>query len=221
LVILDGKRQQGADIGLYWRYEKWMRRRLSRVGSVMGATGCIYAMRRDLAVPLPEDMLVDDMYLPLVAFLKGYRVLFDERAKAYDYPTALRLEFRRKARTLAGNYQIIRHLPGLLVPTNRMWLHFVSHKVGRLLLPFGLLAIAVATPWLPAPWRALAVASQGAVYGLAFVDRWVPEGSLLKRLSSPARTFLMLVVAALWASSIVLPGRHNFWRVPKTGGPAA
>ena len=220
LVILDGETQQEADIGVYWRYEKWIRKRLSRLGSVMGATGSIYAMRRNLASPIPADMLVDDMFLPISAFTKGYRVIFDERARAFDNPTALGQEFRRKVRTLAGNYQIVRCFPHLLLPTHGMWFHFVSHKLGRLMLPFALLAIACATPWLPPAVRAIALLAQLAVYGLAALDGVLPENTPLKRLSSPARTFVVLMAAAFVAASILLPGRREFWQPTGVDTPA-
>src|SRR5207247_2069639 len=49
LVILDGTSSEEANNGLYWRYEKWIRKSLGALGSIPGATGCIYAMRRELA----------------------------------------------------------------------------------------------------------------------------------------------------------------------------
>jgi cellulose synthase/poly-beta-1,6-N-acetylglucosamine synthase-like glycosyltransferase len=212
LIILAGETQEEADIGLYWRLEKWIRRNLSRLGSVPGATGAIYAMRRELATPLPTDMLVDDMFLPLSAYFKGGRIIFEGEARAYDYPTALDSEFRRKVRTLAGNYQIVRYLPRLLLPTHQLWLHFVSHKLGRLALPFALLAVAASTPWLPEPWRAGAVTGQALVYGLAAIDPLVPAGWLLKRASSPARTFVVLMAAALIAPTVLVLGGQGFWK---------
>jgi cellulose synthase/poly-beta-1,6-N-acetylglucosamine synthase-like glycosyltransferase len=134
LVLAQGRKQDEESSGLYWRYEKWIRMRLSRIDSVLGATGCIYAMRRELAVPMPEDTLLDDVYLPLAAFFRGYRVILDGSAKAFDQPMPLKTEFRRKIRTQAGVYQILAAYPALLGPRNRMWIHFVSHKLGRLLL---------------------------------------------------------------------------------------
>jgi cellulose synthase/poly-beta-1,6-N-acetylglucosamine synthase-like glycosyltransferase len=211
LVIMDGQRQQEADIGFYWRYEKWIRRRLSRLHSVMGATGSIYAMRRELAAPLPPGTLVDDMHLPLAAFFKGCRIVFDEGARAYDYPTALDAEFRRKVRTLAGNYQIIRAFPRLLLPVHPMWLHFVSHKLGRLLLPFALATIAACTPLLPGPAAAAAAGAQAVVYGLALLDPLVPDGARAKRLTSPARTFVVLMVAAARAAWVAARGHPEIW----------
>ena len=176
LVILDGATQAEVNVGLYWKYEKWIRGQLSAIDSVPGCTGCIYALRRELAKPLPPGCLNDDMYLPLQAFLAGYRVLLEPAAKAFDYPTALESEFRRKVRTLAGNYQLVGFLPQLLGPRNRMWIHFVSHKMARLVLPFALLALLLAAPFLPAPWAWWATASQVAFYLLALLDLALPEG---------------------------------------------
>lgn len=219
LVIMDGQRQQEADIGLYWRYEKWIRRRLSQLHSVIGATGCIYAMRRDLARPLPPETLVDDMHLPLGAFFRGYRILFDEGARAFDYPTALDSEFNRKVRTLAGNYQILRAYPRLLLPTHPMWLHFVSHKLARLFLPFALMAVALATPFLPV-WMAVpAAVGQLVVYGLAALDTRIPDKSAPKRLSSPARTFVIMMLAAAKAAWVAATGHRQLWTETQvTGG---
>lgn len=223
LVIRQGETHHEADIGLYWRYEKAIRRRLSKMDSVLGATGCIYAMRRSLAVPIPPDILVDDMFLPLAAFFKGYRVIFDDDARAYDYPTALRSEFRRKVRTLAGNWQLLRHYPKLLLPTNRMWLHFLSHKLGRCLMPAGLIAIAATTPFLPQPYLTIAAGSQGLLYGLALLGGVLDHDSPLKRLTSLPRTFVVFVLAALVACQIFLPGERKLWTVTqvRSGPPAA
>jgi len=215
LIILDGKTQGEASIGLYWRYEKWIRNRLSQIDSVMGATGCIYAMRRELAVALPAGTLVDDMYLPLAAFFRGYRVIFDPTAKAFDYPTALDAEFRRKVRTQAGVYQIIGAYPQLLGLENRMWIDFVSHKLGRLLLPYACLLMAGSSFWLPQPWRTLALAAQGLFGMLALADGWLPEGSRLKRLTSPLRTFVVLMAAVFCAGSVLFLPHDYFWKETK------
>jgi hypothetical protein len=116
LVILEGDSLEEASTGLYWKYEKWIRTRLSQIDSIYGATGCIYAMRRELAVPIPTGVLLDDVYQPLAAFFRGYRVILDTDAKAYDAPTSLHSEFRRKVRTLAGVYQVLLALPGVARP---------------------------------------------------------------------------------------------------------
>jgi cellulose synthase/poly-beta-1,6-N-acetylglucosamine synthase-like glycosyltransferase len=212
LVIRDGETIEELSVGLYWKHEKWLRKRESRVDSVMGATGCIYAMRRELAVALPAGTLVDDMFLPLAAFFRGYRVILDETATAFDYPTALDSEFRRKVRTQAGVYQIMGLYPQLLTPRNRMWFAFVSHKLARLLLPFALLVAAATTPALDEPCRASAIVAQALFYGLALADWWIPPGFFAKRLTSPLRSFVVLLAAAFCAVFVLLRPARSIWK---------
>lgn len=212
LVILDGETQQEASTGLYWKYEKWIRTRLSRLDSVPGATGCIYLMKRELANPLPAGTLLDDMYLPLGAFFAGYRVLIEPGAHAFDLPTGLETEFRRKVRTLAGNYQILTQYPALLGPGNRMWIHYVSHKLGRLLLPHALLALAISTVFLPDPLRIAVAAPQALIYSLAALDTVLPRGSGAARLTAPARTFVVMMAAAFGALSYFVVPSGSLWK---------
>src|ERR1035438_8147785 len=124
-------------------------------------------MRRELASPIPPGTLLDDVYLPLCAFFRGYRSVWEAEAKAFDYPASLKTEFWRKVRTLAGVYQIIGMFPRLLLPNHRLWIHFVSHKVGRLLLPYTLIVVLVASFLLPSPLRYWAWTAQAGFYGLA------------------------------------------------------
>jgi cellulose synthase/poly-beta-1,6-N-acetylglucosamine synthase-like glycosyltransferase len=172
-------------VGLYWRYEKWLRRHESLVGSTLGATGAIYAMRRSCWRPLPPDTVLDDVLAPMRVVLDGKRVVFDASAVAYDRtaPDA-RAESRRKIRTLAGNYQLLRLEPRLLLPiVNPVWLQFVSHKLGRLLVPYALIACLVTSG---------ALADQGVVYAAAFaaqlgVAGLAAYGAVLDRRTRRAR----------------------------------
>ena len=129
-------------VGLYWRYEKQLRRLESRLGSTLGATGAIYAIRRSLYRPLPADTILDDVLTPMRIVLAGYRVVFNENARAFDRAAdSADAEARRKIRTLAGNYQILGLEPALLMPwRNPVWLQYVSHKLGRLAVPYAMLA---------------------------------------------------------------------------------
>jgi poly-beta-1,6-N-acetyl-D-glucosamine synthase len=182
-LVLDAE-TGGADdstirdgVGLYWRYEKWLRRHESAVWSTLGATGAIYALRRSLWRSLPADTLLDDVLAPMRAVLDGSRVVFEEEARAYDRtaPDAL-TEGRRKRRTLAGNYQILWQERRLLVPfVNPVWLQYVSHKVGRLAVPWALVGAFLASGILAASswWYAAAFGLQAAFYGLAVLGAWL------------------------------------------------
>ena len=217
VYFLGGKDEQQVHMGLYWRYEKWIRLNHTRIHSIQAGTGCLYAMRRELASPIPPDTLLDDSYLPLCGFFRGYRFVFDTGAIAYEYPTTLDAEFRRKVRTLAGIYQLIGIFPALIGPGNRMWIHFVSHKLGRLLVPFALLLMAVSSFGLPGTWRTAAVAAQGSFYLLAALDPVIPKGWFVKRISSLARTFVVLMAASLCAVAIFFVPARRLWGETRAG----
>ena len=181
-LILDCESGQadssiGEGVGAYWKYEKWLRRQESLIRSTLGATGAIYALRRSLWQPLPADTLLDDVLAPMRAVLAGFRIVFEEGAVAFDRaaPDAA-AEARRKRRTLAGNYQILAQEPRLLIPfVNPVWLQYVSHKVGRLFVPWALLAALVSSAALASrSWiYATAFIAQGLFYGLALIGAWL------------------------------------------------
>lgn len=130
-------------INLYWEYEKWLRQMESRLHSMIGATGAIYAIRRELFSPAPENVILDDVYIPLRIVLKGYRAVLENRALAFDSAASNpKEEFTRKARTLAGNYQLFFLLPGVFNPfASPLAIQVFSHKVLRLMIPFFLMLV--------------------------------------------------------------------------------
>ncbi|MDF4003994.1 glycosyltransferase family 2 protein [Luteibacter sp. PPL201] len=138
-----GSFAQGVDT--YWRYEKAIRHAESRSGSTIGVSGALYAMRRDLFEPLPAGTVLDDVLVPMRVAARGYRVIVEPRAIAWDQPSRHpQDERRRKIRTLAGNYQLVQQAPWLLMPwSNPLWFRFVSHKVLRLFAPWLIVAFTV------------------------------------------------------------------------------
>jgi biofilm PGA synthesis N-glycosyltransferase PgaC len=131
----------GEGVGFYWRYEKFIRVAESRFDSTVGATGAIYAIRKHLFEAIPDDTLLDDVLIPMQIARRGYRVLFEREARAYDRPAAsAAAEQTRKVRTIGGNFVLFVRHPWLLSPlSNRLWFQTWSHKVFRLLSPFALL----------------------------------------------------------------------------------
>lgn len=158
-------------VNLYWRYEKWIRKQESRTGSTVGVTGAIYAMRRTLFEPLPQNTILDDVLIPLMVGRKRFAIAFCEEAKAYDKPSHnMGSEWRRKVRTLAGNWQLLSIDYSLLLPwKNPLWFRFVSHKLSRLLVPAFLPVVFVTSIVQEDPlFRALGYA-QILLYFLALV----------------------------------------------------
>ena len=227
LRIRSGETSGEASTGLYWRYESWIRENLSRIDSVLGATGPIYAMRRSLVRALPASCILDDMWLPMQAVLDGSRAVLASDAIAWDYPTSLNSEFTRKVRTQAGLYQLLKLEPRLLDPTrNRLFWSFLNLKIARLLLSHVLIVAAVASVFLPMPWRAFVLGGQAAFYGMALLDRFVAGGSTMKRISSPIAAFVTLVGAAFCAQAIFFRDPASLWKtttvreLPTSGTPS-
>lgn len=129
----------GEGVGFYWRYEKFIRRREALLDSTIGTTGAIYAIRRDLFQSIPGETILDDVLIPMRIVRRGYRVVFEPGARAYDpAAAAASVEFARKVRTIAGNFQLFAREWWLLNPfANRLWVQTVSHKCCRLLCPLG------------------------------------------------------------------------------------
>jgi len=211
LFIDTGREAEERSSRLYWTYEKWIRRNQSLVWTMPGATGAIYAMHRESVRPLPPYCLNDDVYLPLLAALKGQRVVLESRARAFDEPTSLSQEFARKVRTQAGVYQLVRYFPELLLPWNPIFFHFASHKLGRLLMPFSLIAVFVSSGLSRHPVAQALFVGQCIFWALAIGDVWISDRNPLKRISSPIRAFGTLQLAALCAVSIFVRPAKAFW----------
>jgi len=141
LHIIDDKNNAASDPGLYWKYEKWIREKESRVNSMVGVTGAIYMARKALIPQIPDNSLLDDMFIPLSMVYEGYKIKFESKAIAYDVSSSSNAEeFHRKVRTLAGNFQLLKQLPWLMSPVkNPLFFQFISHKFLRLITPYTLI----------------------------------------------------------------------------------
>ena len=216
-LVLTG----GAGSGVYWRYEEWIRRQESRFRGVVGMTGPLGMVRRADFIPVPTDIILDDVWLPMSLVLEGKRVVLVPTAEAHDTAFADEREFSRKVRTLAGNYQLFAKLPQLLVPfLNPIWFETFSHKLMRLCAPW-MLVLLLGSSLLAATGdgsglvRALVIA-QVLFYGMAAVG---PKGG---RLAGVARTFVVLNVAAIVGLGRFLTGRQRItWKTGREGGSAA
>lgn len=186
------------EMGAYWRYEKWIRRAESATGSVVGATGAIYAMRRALYRDLPQGVLLDDVMTPMRVVLQGYRSVFDGSARAHDQVSSrVGEEWLRKVRTLAGNWQLMSLEPSLLLPwRNPCCWRFISHKVLRLVVPVALVLMALSAPLLEGPLFRAATWLQLFFYGLALLGGVAPAARR-NRLVNVSYFFVVLNAGAL------------------------
>jgi|CZKS01.1.fsa_nt_gi biofilm PGA synthesis N-glycosyltransferase PgaC len=204
--------ETGQGMGLYWQIEKRIREMESASGSVVGVTGAIYCARRNLVDLLPEGTILDDVLLPMEIVRKGFRVVFDSRARAWDVPYLGKgREFNRKVRTLSGNYQLLQLAPWLLSSQNAIRFEFVSHKLSRLASPFALLAVLFASLFLPQPFYRVALVAQLMFYVLSLAALAGVKVGPLSRIADPARTFVILNTAAVVAFINFVTGRKAVW----------
>lgn len=197
-------------VGFYWRYEKWIRQKESLLHSTVGLTGSICAVRRNLFRPIPAGTLLDDVYWPLNVVMQGYRVVFDNRACAYDrLPDRMGSEFRRKVRTLTGNFQLVTRLWEACLPwRNPIWFSLFSHKLARLAVPWAMIVAFGCAVALGGELYGVLLAIQVAGLGIAFCGL-VPAISARSRLVSIAGAFFVLNAAAWWAFWVWVTGRAS------------
>ena len=214
--LMLGERRLGetdTGTGLYWRMEKAIREMESATGSVVGATGALYAVRRELAPRLGAGTILDDVLIPMEVARAGWRLVFDERARAWDTPDLGReREFGRKVRTLGGNYQLLQLAPWLMSGANPLRFEFVCHKLLRLLMPFALMVLLAASLMAHGPVYRTGFVLQLVFYGLsgAAFARLFKSGPVA-RAADAAGAFVMLNTAALVAFGNFVSGRRATW----------
>lgn len=212
--LMLGDREIGeatTGMGLYWRIEKRIRELESASGSVVGATGALYAVRRSLLVSVPPETILDDVYIPMNVVRQGYRVVFDSRARAWDVADQAEREFSRKVRTLSGNYQLLQIAPWLLSSDNPIRFEFVSHKLLRLIAPFAMVTALVTSLMIGQPLYRVALALQLGLYGLCLIAMTRLARGSLGRIADAAFTFVVLNTAAAVAFAHFVTGRRVAW----------
>ena len=199
-------------MGIYWQIEKKIRELESASGSVVGATGALYAARRALLVPIPLDTILDDVLLPLHVARQGARVVFDPRARAWDSPDlGSGREFGRKVRTLTGNYQLLQLAPWLLGRENPLRFRFVSHKLLRLIVPFALATMLLTSLAVPHAFYRTAFVCQSIFYVLSLFALTDLRPGPFARAANAAFALIVLNAAAIVAFSNFVTGRKEVW----------
>ncbi len=217
-LLLNTAHQDGAASavsGLYWRYEQWIRNCEAAVDSPTGVYGGFYAVRRALATPAPQGLILDDMFQPLAIIRQGYRSVLERSAFVTDtWPASSAGEFSRKVRTLAGNFQLIAQNPWLLTPANRVLFQLVSHKLLRLAVPWFFVTLLLSSITLglrSLPFLLFAIA-QLAFWTMALVSLRV-RLPLLHKIAAPAGALLVLNAAAVAGLYKFLFTQGPLWKI--------
>jgi cellulose synthase/poly-beta-1,6-N-acetylglucosamine synthase-like glycosyltransferase len=211
----DGHTGFSQGVDFYWRYEKFIRHSEATFGSVPGVSGAIYALRKSLFQPIPTGTILDDVLIPMNVVFQGKRVGFEPEARAFDIPSHdPKWERRRKIRTLAGNYQLIRLEPRVVLPgRNPIWPQYLSHKVLRLVAPAFLVLAFFANLCLlgPSPVYVWLMVLQALFYGAAVVGLVAPWTRTFAGVRIPMTFCLLNWFAVLGLVEFVLGKKTHLW----------
>ncbi|MBC8173112.1 MAG: glycosyltransferase [Chitinophagales bacterium] len=107
-------------------------------GTMMGAFGACYAIRKSLFPPIPANFLMEDFYITMHVLAQGKKAINELGAIAYeDVSNLIKEEFKRKTRISAGNYQNLGvYYRYLFLPFSKTGFSFISHKFLRWMGPF-------------------------------------------------------------------------------------
>ena len=211
----------------YVGYEMWVRSLESRVGSIVGASGCFYAIRRAIVDPAFPEALSRDFASPLRARLLGYRtVSVDEAVCLVHRTTSLRTEYRRKIRTMARGLDTLWYERALLNPLRygSFALMLWSHKLCRWLVHLTLPGLLLGLSLLSATSLAAAIAVLAIAFAmtLGVIGMKWPEGRRAPAPIAVCGFALAVNAAAIRAWAKALRGERNpIWEPTRRPGAPA
>ncbi len=140
----------GLGSSAFWNYENLIKMMQSRISTITGCCGCIYSVRKAAYTDLPDD-IISDLVQPLQVIRKGYKVLFEDRALAYEETTkSTKEEFSMRVRVVTRAMRGLVSVSDLLKPWKFAWPAFQlwSHKILRWMVPLFLMAIFISNLFL-------------------------------------------------------------------------
>jgi cellulose synthase/poly-beta-1,6-N-acetylglucosamine synthase-like glycosyltransferase len=193
----------------FWNYENVIKKLQSGIRTITGCCGCIYSVRKSAYTDLPAD-IISDLVQPLQAIRKGYRVIFEDRALAYEETTqSTSEEFSMRVRVVTRAMRGLLSVSDLLKPWKFAWPAFQlwSHKIMRWMVPLFLIALTVANSFLlDSPLYRMTLAVQLFFYAAALLNMLLPLHRQWKPLGIPL-FFCTLNAAALVSMLEICRGR--------------
>ena len=215
----EGQSPTGLGTVAFWNYENLLKKMQSRIRTISGCCGCIYSVRKVAYTALAPE-IISDLVQPLQVILKGYRVVFEDRALAYEETTqSTSEEFSMRVRVVTRGIRGVLSVLELLKPWKRGWVsvQLWSHKVLRWLVPFFLLMLFLSNLFLwQDPFYRLVLIAQAMFYAMAIVSLAVPFQRFWKPLGIPLY-FCTLNSAAFFSLIEVLRGKkYVVWETVRT-----
>jgi biofilm PGA synthesis N-glycosyltransferase PgaC len=217
--------------GFYWKIESWLKRLDYQFYSTIGATGELFAVRRELYQRVEPDTLLDDFMISMRITQQGFRVAYEPMAVASEHGSSnVKEELKRKVRIAAGCYQSFFRLKKLLNPffNFKLFFQYVSHKVLRwTLAPLSLISMLVSTVFILAlqePFGIFSIYSvlfilQVLFYGLAILGFFTQKNPLRIKLIYAPYYFVAMNYAMFKGFFRFLKGKQNvLWEKAERSG---
>lgn len=215
----EGKSPTGLGTVAFWNYENAIKMFQSRIRTISGCCGCIYSVRREAYTVLAPEV-ISDLVQPLHVIRKEYRVVFADRALAYEETTqSTSEEFWMRVRVVTRGIRGLLSVPELLMPWKFGWVSFQlwSHKALRWLVPFFLLLFLASNLFLwRQPFYQWTLVAQLIFYGSTLLSLIFPLQRVWKPLGIPLY-FCTLNAAAFCSVIEVLRGKkYVVWETVRT-----
>lgn len=198
LILETDAGNQNQD-GLYWQYEQLLKKYESALGGLLGANGAIYAIKRELYIPLPKDTVVDDFCIVMNIKKQGYQVVYNDAAVATEeIAPSLKEEYGRRVRIGVGNYKAFMVNLWALSPLEGWFsLCYWSHKVLRWFAPHLMLVIFLSNlALIELTFYKFLFVGQVLFYGIGFYgQRQIDRGEKVNNLVSIVSFFLSMNIA--------------------------
>lgn len=205
------------EASFYWRYERFLRRKESDFNTLIGVSGCIFAIRRRFYEPL-EDSLGEDFTLPLKVASKGFRVVYEKEAIGYEEAAMdTKTELARKTRIVSRGINALFKMRHLLNPFKYPSLSFqlISHKIFRWFAPIFMLSLFFSSLFLLGVNRFFFVMGMCQVifYILATVGFFLKNHKYSPKFVRLIYHFCIVNIAGIWGMINFLKGeRKVIWQ---------
>ena len=216
LRYADEKTSIGKGAGLYTRYESIIRKLEGRLGTLVVATGAIYAIRKELFIPLDMDV-PNDFAHPIQIAAMGYKIVFEVEARAYGKASSSASdEFKRRRRIVTrGLTAFVRYWRQYHMLRGMWGFCFISHKLLRWFIPFFLIVIFLSNIFLHSPFFRFTLYSQVGFYFIALAGIFFKRR--LGRFFSVPFYFCVINFAAFIGVLRYFGGKRQvIWDVAKT-----
>ncbi len=190
-------------------------------GQMIGPFGGCFMMRANLFRPVPSNFLVDDFFISMSLLSDGYQVINDLDAVCHE-PVShdASVEYRRKKRISAGNFQNLFHYKSLLWPFHTLGFSYISHKVIRWIGPILMILIGLSSLALAMMngglWKLVVIGQIVWYFIIPMIDKLIQRLGLRYALIRNISYFNMMNVALLAGMSHFLKGiQTSIWQPTK------